>query len=142
MYCLQDVGASIISPVALYDVACPEHMSLDCNMDDTPPPGYDVICKESMPSPEYETIPLAKAGEPTFTTSENLPPPMIRSLDNDVVLIEETTSTSQAKNEHTEDGGDDGLEAMITAQVRAIIMYIPVVCRPSNAVCDVVRIIP
>ncbi len=118
------MGASIISPVALYDVARPEHMSLDCNTDDTPPPGYDIICKENMQSPEYETIPLAKAGEPTFTTSENLPPPMIRGLDNDVMLIEETTSTSQAKNERTEDGGDDGLEAMITAQVRAIILCI------------------
>ncbi len=117
------MGASIISPVALYDIACPENMSLDCNTDDTPPPGYDV-CKENMQSPEYETMPLAKAGEPTFITSENLPPPMIRGLDNDVVLIEETTSTSQAKNERTEDEGDNGLEAMITAQVRAIILCI------------------
>ena len=127
MYCLQDVGASIISPVALYDVACPEHMSLECNtadIDDTPPPGYDVVCKENMQSPEYETVPLAKAGEPTFTTSEN--PPMIQGyegLENAVVVTEETISISQAKDERTEDEGDDGLEAMITAQVRAICIY-------------------
>ena len=134
VYCLQDVGASIILvPVATYDVVRPENMSLECNTadtDDTPPPGYDVVCKENMQSPEYETIALALAGKAAPTTSENpppLPPPIIRGdegLENDVVLTEEATSISQAKDEPTEDGGDDGLEAMITAQVRAIILCI------------------
>ena len=84
MYCLQDVGASITSKVAFYDVARPEHMSLERNTadtDDTPPPGYDVVRKENLPSPEYETVPSAKAGKPTPTTSENpppLPPTMLR----------------------------------------------------------------
>ncbi len=130
MYCLQDVGASItLVPVAIYDVACPDNMSLECNTDDRPPPGYDVICK-NIQSPEYETIPLALAGKAAPTTSENPPPlspPIIRGdegLENDGVLTEETTSTSQAKDERTEDGGDDGLEAMITAQVRAICIYL------------------
>ncbi len=85
--CLQVVGASITSQeevIALYDVARLENMSPKCNTADTdatPPPGYDVVCKENMPSPEYETVPLLLAGKPTFTTSENpppLPPPMIR----------------------------------------------------------------
>ena len=184
MYCLQDVGASITSQVAFYNVARPEHMSLDCNTadtDDTPPPGYDVVRKENLPSPEYETVPSAKAGKPTPTTSENpppLPPPMIRrdseapdlpppyipAVDNESVVVMSVESSisqgvenqsvdeevdeslkndlSVSDTEHDgtteEDGGDDGLEATITAQVRAIIMYIHVVCRPSNAVCDVV----
>ena len=134
VYCLQDVGASIaFVPVAIYDVACPENMSLDCSTadtDDVPPPRYNVVCKENMQSPEYETIALALAGKAAPTTSENpppLPPPIIRGdegLENDVVLTEEATSISQAKDEPTEDGGDDGLEAMITAQVRAIILCI------------------
>ncbi len=132
MYCLQDVGASITSQVAFYDLVRPEHMSLECitaDTDDIPPPGYDVVRKENMPSTEYETIASAKAGKPTPTTSENpptLPHPMIKEdegLDNDVVLTEETTSTAQAKDEPTEDGGDSsGYEAKITAQVRAIYM--------------------
>ncbi len=83
--CLQDVGAPITPReeviIALYDVARPENMSpAFIDTDDAPPPGYDVVCKENMPSPEYETVPLALAGKPTFT-SENpppLPPPMIR----------------------------------------------------------------
>ena len=84
VYCLQDVGASITFQVALYDVARREHMSLEYNTadtDDTSPPGYDVVRKENLPSPEYETVPSAKAGKPTPTTSENpppLPPPMIQ----------------------------------------------------------------
>ncbi len=132
MYCLQDVGASITFPVAFYDVARPENMSLECitaDTDDTPPPGYDVVRKENMQSPEYETIASAKAGEPTPTISENPPPiphPMIKEdegLDNDVVLTEVTTSTAQAKDEPIEDGGDSGrYEAKIAAQVRAIYM--------------------
>ncbi len=81
--CLQDVGASITE--ALYDVARPENMSpAFINTDDAPPPGYDVVCKEHMQSPEYETVPLALTGKRTLT-SENppplpppLPPPMIR----------------------------------------------------------------
>ena len=84
VYCLQDVGASITSQVAFYNVARPENMSLERNTadtDDTPPPGYDVVHKENLPGPEYETVPSAKAGKPTPTTSENpppLPPSMIR----------------------------------------------------------------
>ncbi len=66
---------------ALYDVARRENMSpAFIDTDDILPPGYDVVCKEHMQSPEYETVPLALAGKPTFT-SENpppLPPPMIR----------------------------------------------------------------
>ena len=62
-------------------LARPENMSpAFINNDDIPPPGYDVVCKEHMPSPEYETVPLALAGKRTLT-SENpppLPPPMIR----------------------------------------------------------------
>ncbi|XP_064391011.1 uncharacterized protein LOC135338850 isoform X2 [Halichondria panicea] len=79
-----DVGASITSQVAFYNVARPENMSLERNTadtDDTPPPGYDVVHKENLPGPEYETVPSAKAGKPTPTTSENpppLPPSMIR----------------------------------------------------------------
>ena len=85
--CLQVMGAPITSQeevIALYDFARPENMSPECNTADTdatPPPGYDVVCKENMPSPEYETVPLVLAGKPTFTTSENpppLPPSMIR----------------------------------------------------------------
>ena len=130
VYCLQDVCASITSQVAFYDVARHEHMSLEYNTADTadtPPAGYDVVCKQNMQSPEYETVQLAKAGKRTFTTSENpppLPPPMIKGdngLDNDAMLTEETTSTSQAKDEPTEDGGDGGQEVKIAAQVRAII---------------------
>ncbi len=83
--CLQDVGAPITPReeviIALYDVARPENMSpAFINNDDIPPPGYDVVCKEHMPSPEYETVPLALAGKRTLT-SENPPPlplPMIR----------------------------------------------------------------
>ena len=84
MCCLQDVRASITSQVAFYDVARSENMSLGVNTadtDDTLPPGYDVVRKENLPSPEYETVPSAKAGKPTPTTSENpppLPPSMIR----------------------------------------------------------------
>ena len=57
------------------------------------------------------------------------PPPLqnnvlnLQTLDNNGVLTEETTSTSQAKDERTEDEGDGGLETKITAQVRAIILY-------------------
>ncbi len=84
MCCLQDVGAPITPReeviIALYDVARPENMSpAFIDTDDILPPGYDVVCKEHMQSSEYETVPLALAGEPTFT-SENPPPPapMIR----------------------------------------------------------------
>ena len=145
VYCLQDVAASITSQVAFYDLARPEHMSLECitaDTDDIPPPGYDVVRKENMPSPEYETIASAKAGKPTPITSENPPPlphPMIKGdegLDNDGVLTEETTDiTAQAKEEPTEDGGDGGLETKIAAQVRAIILYTCSVYT-CNAVCD------
>ncbi len=77
------MGASITSQVAFYDVSRPENMSLRFNtadIDDTLPPGYDVVRAENMPSPEYETVPLVQPAKPTFT-SENpppLPPPMIR----------------------------------------------------------------
>ena len=78
--CLQDVRVSITSQ----DVARREHMSPECNTadtDDTLPPGYDVVRKDNSPSPEYETVPSAKACKRRPTTSENpppLPPPMIR----------------------------------------------------------------
>ena len=81
--CLQDMDA-LTSQVAFYDIARPENMSLGRNTadtDDTLPPGYDVVRKDNLPSPEYETVPSAKAGKPTPTTSDNpppLPPPMIR----------------------------------------------------------------
>ena len=60
---------------------------------------------------------------------ESCPPPLqnnvlnLQTLDNNGVLTEETTSTSQAKDERTEDEGDGGLETKITAQVRTIILY-------------------
>ena len=82
---LQNVGASVTSQeecIALYDVARPENMSPKrntANTDDTPPPGYDVVCIENMQA-EYENVPLVLAGKHTFT-SENRPPlpsPMIR----------------------------------------------------------------
>ncbi len=125
VYCLQDVGALITFPIAIYDVARPENMSLECNTadtDDTPPSGYHVVCIENMQA-EYETVHVAsaKAGKATPTTSENpppLPPPMIRGDNNDRVLTEKATgSTSQAKDELIEDGGQ---EAKIAAQVRAL----------------------
>ncbi|XP_064390944.1 uncharacterized protein LOC135338765 isoform X4 [Halichondria panicea] len=218
-----ELGASITSQVAFYDVARPENMSLECitaDTDDTLPPGYDVVRAENMPSPEYETVPLVQPAKPTFTSDNPppLPPPMIRgdsseasdlppaynpavdnesvgvmsvessishgqsvdeevdesverdlsvstvehdgtteeaigsteaqldvdlvdtvrgaesgagnndhseqeamiavqTLDNNGVLTEETTSTSQAKDERTEDEGDGGLETKITAQL-------------------------
>ncbi|XP_064391038.1 uncharacterized protein LOC135338866 isoform X3 [Halichondria panicea] len=141
MIAAQDVGASITFPVAFYDIARPENMSLECitaDTDDTPPPGYDVVRKENMQSPEYETIASAKAGKPTPITSENpppLPPPMIKrdeGLDNDGVLTEETTdSTAQAKDEPTENGGDSsGYEAKIAAQHQ----YVLVEHKPSDKV--------
>ncbi len=51
MCCLQNVSATRKEVIALYDVARPENMSLECNtadIDDTLPPGNDVVCKENM----------------------------------------------------------------------------------------------
>ncbi len=60
-------ATGIVVCIALYDVARPENMSPAAfiDTDDAPPPGYDVVCKEHMQSPEYETEPLALAGKRT-----------------------------------------------------------------------------
>ena len=132
VYCLQDVGAAITSKVAFYDVARPENMSLEYNTagtDDTSPPGYDVVRKENMPNPEYETVPSAKAGKPTPTTSENpppLPPPMIRgdseapdlpppnnpAVDNESVVIMsvESSISHGEENQSVDEEVDESLK--------------------------------
>ncbi|XP_064391087.1 uncharacterized protein LOC135338914 isoform X2 [Halichondria panicea] len=126
-----DVGA-LTSQVAFYDVARPENMSLERNTadtDDTPPPGYDVVRKENLPSPEYETVPSAKAGKPTPTTSDNpppLPPPMIRgdsdapdlppaynpAVDNEsvVVMLAESSISHGVENQSVDGEVDESLK--------------------------------
>ncbi len=127
--CLQDVGAPITDReeviIPLYDVAHPENMSpAFIDTDDAPPPGYDIVCKEHMPSPEYETVPLVLAGKPTFT-SENpppLPPPMIRgdseapdlpapynpAVDNESVvdLVVESSISQSVENQSVDMDGE------------------------------------
>ncbi len=136
MYCLQDVGTSITSQVAFHNVARPENMSLEYNTadtDDTSPPGYDVVC-ENLPSPEYETVPSAKAGKPTPTTSENpppLPPPMIRgdsdapdlpppynpAVDNEsvVVMSVESSISQSVENQSVDVEVDESLKIDLSA---------------------------
>ena len=84
----QDPG----NPIALYDVAQPEHLSGDktvkvtsCNNDELPP-SYDMIRMEEVhyemvptessenPSPQYETVASARAGSPTTKSG---PPPSL-----------------------------------------------------------------
>ncbi len=128
--CLQDVSAPttprIEVIIALYDVARPENMSPAAFIDtgDAPPPGYDVVCKENMPSLEYETVPLALAGKRTLT-SENpppLPPPMIRgdseapdlpppynpAVDNETVvdLLVESSVSQSVENQSVDIDGE------------------------------------
>ncbi len=118
--------------ITLCDVPRPENMSLERNTadtDDTPPPGYDVVRKENLPSPEYETVPSAKAGKPTPTTSENpppLPPPMIRgdseapdlpppynpAVDNEsvVVMSVESSISQSVENQSVDEEVDESLK--------------------------------
>ncbi len=121
------MGALITSQVAFYDVARPENMSLGVNTADTDdelPPGYDAVRKENT-QVEYETIPSAKAGKPTPTTSEN-PPPMIRgdsevpdlpppynpAVDNEsvVVMLAESSISQGVENQSVDGHVDESLK--------------------------------
>ncbi len=97
VFCLQDVGAPITSPEALY-----ENMSPECNTADT-----DDMCKEHMQSPEYETVPLALAGKPTLT-SENPPPPYNPNVDNEsaVDLLVESSISQSVENQLVDIDGE------------------------------------